>query len=143
MGMFDELDDVLGDGEVGAIGKIPAGEHKAEVTGVFPVEDKGRVDVKLKFLEFNTERTNYMYLKSAKGPEASKNALGYTTRQLKNAGFKHLKTGRDVKAAFNQLKGLVLTIDVSNREGSNYQNFFITGVVQREVEQLVDGDIPF
>lgn len=143
MSLFDEVDGLLNDTAPEDPGNPTPGKHKVVVTNVYTNDERGRIDVKLKFSN-NVVRTLFLYLKSQKGPGASKKALGYTVRQLNAAGFSNLKSGAAIEKAIGQLKGMTLLVEVENKPDSQYQNYTIIGAEKRQPVEMADtDDVPF
>jgi hypothetical protein len=121
MGMYDEIGDIDNSEE-----KMPIGEHPGAVSNVTEDDDKGYVDFTISFLGTTTTGRNRWFLK---GDDAVKTKKGrfLIAKQLRNAGF-DVTDGQSMAKAIRGLEGKTLIFDVSNRKGSDYQNYWIQGV---------------
>lgn len=146
MESWDQFEGMLED-QPGKPARIPVGKHRADVKEAELADDLSRIKVVFTFPNVkNATRTNFMYLKSAKGDEQTKKALNMTVKQLRNAGFK-IANPSDIQRVVEGLPNKSLIVSVTNRQGSDYQNFWIDGVAPRTTEPLIDdsldGDVPF
>jgi hypothetical protein len=130
--MFDGLDDLSGNR------KIPTGTHQADITGVFQDEEKGTVGIRFYFPSFELSLSERHYLRKKDGGQ-NKVGADILAKQMRNAKFE-VRTGEQLKNALNNLQGLSVLVDVSNRKGTDYQHFYISGLGEKSRSIMADSD---
>jgi len=137
MGLFDGLGDLSGNTK-----KLPVGTSKAKITGYFADEEKGRVNFKIHFPDFESTQYNGFYLKGKDG-QANTVVANMLAKQMRNIGFE-VKNEQDLKAACVNSVNMWVNVAITNRKGSNYQNFWFESQAQpdRGQDMIDNGDDP-
>ena len=147
MGMFDGFKDLSGNR------KLPTGETPADVVEVFNNEDTGTVSIKFRFRAFEGAELSQRHWLLKKDGNPNEVGAKILAKQLRNVGFV-VKSGEDLQNALAGLKGKPVIVDVTNKKGSDYQDFYITGLGQHErgadseeeaeeASEPDDSDLPF
>lgn len=149
MSMFNKVGELV-DGASGGY-NMPEGTHPALITDVTPNEATETVDLKLNF-NGTTAAPRYRLFLGGQDPEKVKSAHLRIAKQLKNVFGTPITNGAQMERAIMALEGKYVLVEVTNRKGSEYQNYWLKGphTTPRGADVAagpdgagVDSDLPF
>ena len=139
MGMFDQVGNLVDDGNSNDNYNMPVGDHAALISDVTPDEDKGVVDYKLNFLGTTVAPRGRFWL-VGDDPVKVKKGHQMIAKQMKNVHGVLPANGQQLQRAIMALEGKTVIVEVSNRKTGTYQNYWLKGpyVAPRGADVVVD-----